>query len=548
MELLSRYLPREEFDNYDDFTANFKITVPDDFNYARDIIDAWAEGEPDKTALIYCNDEGFSKAYTFAEISELSKRAATWLTSIGIKKGDRVLTLARRRWEYWIIAVAVYRIGAVLIPVSIQMMEKDLIYRVNTSKAKLILALNDEFVLNQIKNVKANCESLETIATIGDTTAEGYRSFTAEFINCEPAQELSDAKESDEMIIYFTSGTAGYPKMAVHNRKYPLGHIVTAKFMHCVENNGLHLCQVDSGWAKFGWGSIYAQWICGTAILGYDPARFHAGELLDMIEKYKPTTVCLPVTMYRFLLKDGFDGKKVESVKWFTTAGEPLSGASNLEFKDITGQFIHEGFGQSETTPITCTFPWIKVKPSSMGRPSPLYDIAIVDPDGKQCKQGEAGEVVIYVHDRKNQLGLLDYYMNGTKYDPAEDGVYHTGDRAYEDEDGYYWYVGREDDMIKCSGYRIGPFEIESILNTHPAVKEAAIVGAPDPVRGQIVCAVIVLHDGVDPSYELTKELQEYVKDNTAPYKYPRKIVYVPELPKTSSGKIIRREAKNLIR
>ncbi|HBF37583.1 MAG TPA: acetyl-CoA synthetase, partial [Firmicutes bacterium] len=324
-------------------------------------------------------------------------------------------------------------------------------------------------------------------------------------------------------------------------------HIVTAKYMQCVQNNGLHLTQSDSGWAKFGWGNIYGQWICGSAILGYDPVRFDPHSLLEVMEQYKPTSLCIPPTMYRFLLHNGLGKKHIESIQWFSTAGEPLSGEVNKEFYNISGQYIHEGFGQSEGTPITCEFPWIPVRPSSMGKPSPLYHVALIHPDGTHCRIGEEGEIVI-ITEGKNQIGLLlAYYTNGALTRPDPDGIYHTGDIAYEDEDGYYWYAGRNDDMIKCSGYRIGPFEIESVLNTHPAVRESAIIGYPDEIRGQIVCAAIKLREGYNPSDELTKELQIFVKTNTAPYKYPRKIFYLPELPKTTSGKIIRKNLRAII-
>lgn len=544
MELLNNYLPRTEFESYEDFKSNFTIRVPDDFDFARDIVDEWAAREPDKLALLYCDDNGAERRFTFQDISELSKKAAACFLALGIRPGDRILTLLRRRWEYWICAVAMIRIGAVTVPASIQLTEEDIAYRVNCAKAEIVLAVDDDYVVRQIENLKDQCPSLEHILLAGDGNREGYRSFDREFEKCAPHEAYSGLKNSDEMIIYFTSGTSGYPKMAIHNRAYPLGHIVTAKYMQRVQNNGLHLTQADSGWAKFGWGNIYGQWICGSAILGYDPERFHSKNLMETLERCKPTSLCIPPTMYRFLLRDGLEARHVSTVKWFATAGEPLSGKVNEEFHRLTGQYIHEGYGQSEGTPITCGFQWLPVRPSSMGKPSPLYDVALVRPDGTRCEKGENGEVAIFTKGR-GQLGLLSaYYAEGRFIDPIRDGVYHTGDIAYEDEDGYYWYVGRNDDMIKSSGYRIGPFEIESILNAHPAVKESAIIGYPDKIRGQIVCAVVTLHDGFKASEELTRELQEHVKHNTAPYKYPRKIIYVKELPKTTSGKIIRKSLK----
>ncbi|MBQ4337914.1 MAG: AMP-binding protein [Clostridia bacterium] len=549
MEILNDYLPRSEFESYSDFKKNFKITVPRNFDFARDVVDRWANFEPDKRAVLYCTDDGFSKTLTFTDISEMSRRAATYFMNIGIKKGDRVVTLLRRRWEYWICAVALHRIGAVVVPASIQLNTKDIAYRIKAAEAKMLLAIDDSYVLSQIEPLKGMCRSLKEIVIVSDGNApEQYRDFHAEYAECDFFNGYSGLGNDDEMVIYFTSGTSGYPKMAVHDRTYPLGHIVTAKYMQCVQNNGLHLTQADSGWAKFGWGNIYGQWICGSAILAYDPIRFNPREMMKIMETYKPTSLCIPPTMYRFLLHDGLEKKHVESIKWFSTAGEALSGDVNEAFYKISGHHIHEGYGQSEGTPITCGFQWISVRPASMGKPSPMYKTAIIRPDGSRCNKGEEGEVVILTGTKK-QLGLLRWYCdeNGERISPIENGVYHTGDTAYEDEDGYYWYVGRTDDMIKCSGYRIGPFEIESVLNTHPAVKESAIVGYPDEIRGQIVCAAIVLKEGFEGSDELTKELQSYVKKNTAPYKYPRIVKYIAEMPKTTSGKIVRKQVKEIV-
>ncbi len=545
MELINRYLPRTEFSSYDDFMSNFALDCPEDFDFARDIVDEWARLEPDKIALIYCDDFGAEKTITFSEMSRLSKCAAAYFISLGIKKGDRVLTLLRRRWEYWVCAVALHRIGVGVVPASIQLMSKDLIYRVNTAEIKYILTINDDYVFSQLKAVEENCPLLKKIISVDDTGAQKvYESFNDNFEEHGEYGAYSGQKNGDEMVVYFTSGTTGYPKMAIHDRTYPLGHIITARYMQCVQNNGLHLTQADSGWAKFGWGNIYGQWLCGSAILAYDPLRFDASNFLKITAKYKPTSLCIPPTMYRFLLHAGLKSSDVETIKWFSTAGEPLSGEVNTTFYNITGHYIHEGYGQSEGTPITCSFEWIEIRPSSMGRPSPLYKVGLVNPEGQPCEQGEHGEVIIYVKNAR-QVGLLvAYSVNGEIIDPVKDGLYHTGDIAYMDENGYYWYVGRNDDMIKSSGYRIGPFEIESVLNAHPAVKESAIIGKPDEMRGQIICAVVVLKDGYSGSEALTKELQQYVRENTAPYKYPRVIEYTDALPKTTSGKIIRSALK----
>jgi len=545
MELLNKFLKKSDFESYEDFQANFRLDIPEDFDFARDVVDFWAENEPDKLALLYCNDDEEEIFFTFSDISLISKKTAAYFKSLGIGKGDRVLLLLRRRWEYWVSVVALHRIGAVAIPASIQLTTKDLAYRINATKAKAVIAINDNFVLEQLYYMKELCNSLKTVIMVGGNSGtRKYNDFDKEMPRFEPDHSYSGLSNSDEMIIYATSATSGFPKMVSHNRTYPLGHIMTARFMQRVQNNGLHLTQSDSGWAKFGWGNIYGQWICGSAILAYDPERFHANKLMSVMEKFQPTSLCIPPTMYRFLLRDGLEKRHVESVKWFATAGEPLSGEVNKEFFDITGHYIHEGYGQSEGTPIACTFEWVDIRPASMGKPSPLYDVQIVRPDMTPCDVNENGEVVIFVHD-KTPVGLLSHYTyEGETVCPYADGIYHTGDVAYRDEEGYFWYVSRNDDMIKSSGYRIGPFEIESVLNTHRAIKESAIIGLPDPMRGQIICAVVVLNDGYEGDERLTKELQEYVKKNTAPYKYPRVIQYIDEMPKTTTGKIMRRALK----
>ena len=540
MNLLDRFLPRVEFDSYRDFQQNFRIDVPEDFDFARDVVDAYARLDPGKRALVYANDSGEARTFSFAEISELSRQAAAYFAHLGIRSGDRVITLLRRRWEYWVVAVALHRMGAVLVPASIQLTTKDIAYRVDACSAVAVISIDSDFVLSQTTALKALCPTLRHLIVVG-SGAKGRENFSADFQKYGLFDGYSGGKNSDEMVIYFTSGTSGYPKMAIHDRTYPLGHIVTARYMQRVSDDGLHLTQADSGWAKFGWGNIYGQWIAGSAVLGYDPERFNSSNFLAVMEKYGPTSLCIPPTMYRFLMRDGLEKRHVQTVRWFATAGEALSGEVNKEFFGITGHYIHEGYGQSEGTPITASYEWLKVRPSSMGCPSPLYHVALIHPDGSLCARGETGEVVILQDGPHRPLGLLAaYYRDGVRTDPIADGVYHTGDEAYEDEDGFYWYVGRNDDMIKCSGYRIGPFEIESVLNTHPAVRESAIVGAPDPVRGQVVCAVVVLREGYEPSDELTLELQKHVKANTAPYKYPRIVRYVDALPKTTSGKIIR--------
>ncbi|MGI6665005.1 MAG: AMP-binding protein [Christensenellaceae bacterium] len=544
MKLLNKFLKRTEFEDYADFKEHFEINVPEDFNYVRDVIDVLAEEKPNKLALLYCNDEGEEQRFTFGDVARYSKQIAAYFAAKGIGAGDSVITLLRRRWEYWMIAVALHRLGALLVPGSIQLMKKDIAYRVEAAQAKMIVAIDDAFVLEQLEGQQIESETLEHILIVGENTG-AYEDFHASFDQYGTYEGCAKRKQDDSFIAYFTSGTTGYPKMAVHNQTYALGHIVTAKYMQCVRDGGLHLTLADSGWAKFGWGNLYGQWIAETAILAYDPIRFQSKNLMHIMEKYAPTTLCIPPTMYRFLLNDGVEKKHIASIEWYSTAGEPLSPKVNEAFFALSGHEIHEGFGQSEGTPITCSYEWLEVRPGSMGKPSPLYDVAIVDKEGMPLEAGESGEVIIYTDGKKTPIGLLAGYIIDGVFTRGYDEIYHTGDIAYADEDGYYWYVGRNDDMIKCSGYRIGPFEIESVLNTHPAIKESAIVGRPDELRGQVVCAVVALREGFAPSDALTKELQEYVKTNTAPYKYPRIVEYMEALPKTTSGKIIRNVLTN---
>ncbi|HOO22729.1 MAG TPA: AMP-binding protein [Clostridia bacterium] len=538
MKLIERYLERTEFTSYEDFLENYRLVIPESFDFARDVVDEWARMEPEKLALIYCNDENEERYFTFTEISLLSKKAASYFLSIGIKAGDRVITMLRRRWEYWVAAVALHRIGAVVVPVSIQMETKDIIYRANSCSAKAIIAVNDEFVISQMEAARHDCHTVKNIIIAGEKR-EGYPYFDEEMEKSAPYEGFSDLKNEDDMIIYFTSGTTGYPKQAIHNRLYPIGHIITAKYLQQVEDNGLHITQADSGWAKFGWGNIYGQWLCGTAMLAYDPEKFRAKNFVNAIKKYKPVTVCVPPTIYRMMLRDGFTKEDMASVKVFVSAGESLTREVNQAFYDIVGKYIREGYGQSEGTPIFGNWKYIDLKLSSMGKISPLYDLKIIDKSGKECNTGETGEIVLIP--KYEHIGLLKtYFYEGKEHNVLRNGIYHTGDEAYLDEDGYGWYLGRNDDIIKSSGYRIGPYEIESVLNTHPAVKESAIIGLPDEIRGQVVCAVVVLNNECGDRQAMIEELKEYVKTNTAPYKYPRVVKFTEELPKTTSGKLMR--------
>lgn len=543
--LLHRFLPRTEFDSYEDFKANYKVNIPEDFNFGFDVVDAWAEADKNKKALVWCNDHGEEKTFTFSDISRLSNKTANYFRSLGIKKGDVVMMILRRRWEYWICATALHKVGAVLIPGSLQLTKKDIVYRGNSAEVKAIICVNDDFVINQVEASEKEIPTLENKIVVGEPR-EGWRFFEDEI---EPFSDKFARPTGDQatnwndiMLVYFTSGTTGMPKMVQHNFAHPLGHIVTAKYWQMVQENKLHMSVSDSGWAKFGWGKIYGQWICGAIVFAYDMDKFIPAKLLEVISKYKITTFCAPPTMYRFMLQEDLKKYDLSSIQRCCTAGEPLNPEVIKKWQEYTGHFIYEGFGQSEGSVLLANFQWFEPRLGSTGKPSPIYDIHLVDKDGNDVKTGEEGSIVVMDVKNHPPVGLFTgYYKNPEMTEEKLLGkFYNTDDMASCDEDGYYCFIGRDDDVIKCSGYRIGPFEVESALLEHPSVVECAITGAPDPIRGQVVKATVVLAAGYTPSEELKKELQNHVKRVTAPYKYPRVIEFVDELPKTLGGKIKR--------
>jgi len=537
-----------EFESYEDFIENYKVEVPEDFNFGFDIIDGWAQRESAKPALLWCDDNGDERRFSFGDLSALSNKAANYLSSLGIGKGDVVMCILRRRYEYWITAIALCKLGAVLIPATMQLTTKDIVYRLNAAKVKAVVCYNDAdgFIVSQMEAALPDCPTVATRILTPDTRAgwlqweEPLDSFSDKLERPEGAGRIMAA---DPMLIYFTSGTTGMPKMVEHCFAHPLGHIVTAKYWQQVRENKPHMSVSDSGWAKFGWGKIYGQLICGATVFAYDMEKFVPETLMKMLEKYKVATFCAPPTMYRFMLADGMEGYDFSSIEHCGNAGEPLSPEVYNKIKGVWGLDMHEGFGQSESTVLVANFPWFKPKPGSMGKPAPLYDIDIVDEDGNTCEDGEEGRIIVR---NAEAVGLFKGYYLDDKLTAAAfaGGVYDTGDRAWRDPDGYYYFVGRNDDMIKCSGYRIGPFEVESVLAEHDAVLECAVTAAPDPKRGQVVKATIVLNAGWNPSDELIKELQDHVKKMTAPYKYPRIIEFIDELPKTIGGKIKRAELR----
>ncbi|MCR5609529.1 MAG: AMP-binding protein [Lachnospiraceae bacterium] len=547
--MLEKFLPRTEFESYEDFKANYKVNIPENFNFGFDIVDGWAKEEPDKKALVWCDDHGHEKTFTFTDIMKLSNKAANYFKSLGIKKGTVVMMILRRRWEYWVCAAALHKIGAILIPGTLQLAKKDLVYRAEVAHIEMFICVNDNYVLSQVEETEEEIDFIKYKLVV-DGDREGWICFNDAIESFPDTFERPTGDEAthntDIMLTYFTSGTTGMPKMVCHNFLHPLGHIVTAKYWQQVQENKLHMSISDSGWAKFGWGKIYGQWICGATVFAYDMDKFKAPKVLSVIEKYKVTTVCMPPTMFRMLLQEDVSKYDLSSVQNYASAGEPLNPDVIKRWRDYTGKTIKAGFGQTEGTVLIADFPWLETKEGSTGKPSPIYDIKLINSKGEVCEKGEEGEIVI--DDVKNNppVGLfVGYYKNEKQTEEAlGSGRYNLKDVAWEDTDGYYWFVGRHDDVIKCSGYRIGPFEVESALIEHPAVVECAITAAPDPVRGQVVKATVVLAEGYEPSDELTKILQNHVKKTTAPYKYPRIVEYVEELPKTIGGKIKRAEIR----
>jgi len=541
--MVGKYINRFSYKDYEDFKENYRIIVPENFNFGYDIVDEWAMKEPNKKALLWCNDDGQEKLFTFGDIKRLSDKAANAFLKHGIKRGDVVLQMLMQRPEAWINMVALHKIGAVVIPATYQLTEKDIVYRCNSADIKMVVCVEHAELVENVKSAMAKCPTVHTLAMVNDVVRDGFVDWKKEIELASDKFEKMPTNNNDPMLIYFSSGTTGMPKMVMHDFTYPLGHITTAKFWNQVEENRYHLTQSDSGWAKFAWGKIYGQWIVGATIVAYDTEKFNAVKMLELISRIKLTTFCAPPTIYRFLLKEDMSKYDISSIKHFSTAGEPLNPEVQDKLFALTGKKINEGFGQSESTVLVGYFgDFTPIKPGSMGKPAPIYDIDIVDENGNTCEDGVVGSLVVRNTDVKRPVGLFREYFkdDAANAKSFRNNMYDTGDTAWRDCDGYLWFVGRSDDVIKCSGYRIGPFEVESALYTHPAVLECAITAVPDEIRGQVVKATIVLANGYLPSDNLVKELQNHVKVNTAPYKYPRVVEFVKELPKTSSGKVKR--------
>ena len=543
--MVEKFLSRTVFTSQEDYIRNFRIRVPADFNFAYDVVDAYAAEEPDKKALLWTDDRGGEIQFTFADMKRETDRTASYFQSLGIGRGDMVMLILKRRYEFWFSILALHKLGAVAIPATHLLTRKDVVYRCNMAGIKAIVAAGEPVITGHIAAAMPESPTTKLLISVGPEVPEGFLDFHEGIRHAAPFVRPQHVNTNDDiMLMYFTSGTTGEPKMVAHDFTYPLGHISTGCFWHNLHEGSLHLTIADTGWAKAAWGKLYGQWLAGANIFVYDHEKFTPADILRKIGQYRITSLCAPPTIYRFLIREDLSKYDLSSLEYCTTAGEALNGAVYDTFKRLTGVRLMEGFGQTETTLTLATFPWMEPKPGSMGVPNPQYDIDLLTPDGRSAEDGEQGQIVIRTDRGKPLVLFKEYYLNdGMMHEVWHDGVYYTGDVAWRDEDGYFWFVGRADDVIKSSGYRIGPFEVESALMTHPAVVECAITGVPDEIRGQVVKATIILGDKYRPraGEELIRELQDHVKQITAPYKYPRIIEFVDELPKTISGKIRRK-------
>jgi acetyl-CoA synthetase len=552
--MLERFLTQTSFASEEDFAKNLHFKIPENFNFAYDVMDVLAEERPDKLALLWTSERGEEVKTTFKEFKEQTDRTAAYLMSLGIGRGDKVMLILKRHYQWWLSMMALCKIGAIAIPATHMLTKQDIIYRNESASVKAIICANDEYVTTQIQSAMPESPSVKLLVAVNSMSEydkkipEGFHDWHKEWINAPEFKRPENVNTNeDTMLMYFTSGTSGEPKMVAHDYLYALGHLTTGVFWHNLHENSLHLTVADTGWGKAVWGKLYGQWFAGATVFVYDHEKFTAEKIMRQIEKYHITSFCAPPTIYRFIIREDFSKYDLSSLEWCTTAGEAMNPSVADKFKELTGITVYEGFGQTETTMTLGTFPWVKPRPGSMGKPNSQYNVRLLRPDGTECEDGEKGEICIIIGDEK-PLGLFKgYYRDEEKTKEAwHDGIYHTGDMAWRDEDSYFWFVGRTDDVIKSSGYRIGPFEVENALMLHPAVVECAITGVPDPIRGMVVKATVVLSEDYKDKAgdELVKELQNHVKHETAPYKYPRIIEFVDELPKTISGKIRRVEIR----
>ncbi len=550
MNLIDRYCRRTTFASDLEFQRDFAVNIPANFNFAYDVVDRLATEAPDQLALLWCDEDGRERRLTFAEMRQWSNRAAQAFRHLGIGKGDAVILLLKGRCQFWFALLGLHRLGAIAIPATHLLKAKDLVYRFERAKVRLAVAIDDPQLTQEIAVANRTCAAPPQVALIERTSQIGVDfdalMAAAPDTFARPIGPTATANH-DPSLLYFTSGTTGLPKMVCHDFTYPLGHLATARFWQNVGEGDLHFTMADSGWAKAVWGKIYGQWLCGGAVFVYDYERFVPEHVLAKIAHYNVTTFCAPPTVYRFLVLEDFGRHDLSRLRHCVVAGEPLTPELFELFKKKTGLELREGYGQTETPLLIGTFAWMPARPGSMGRPVPGYGVKLVEADGNECPPGQEGEIVLDIRDRHPRPpGLFTGYLEATDNAPPawQDGLYRTGDIARRDTDGYYWFIGRADDVIKSSGYRIGPFEVESALLQHPAVHECAVTAAPDALRGQVVKATIVCASGYQPSEHLVHQLQAHVRETTAPYKYPRLIDFVDSLPKTISGKIRRVELR----
>lgn len=551
--MIERFLTQTTFTDEKDFQEHFHLIIPDHFNFAYDVMDAWAEECPEKTAMIWVSPEGEGeeRRFTFGELKELTDRTAAYFHSLGLVRGDRVMLILKRRYEWWLAILACHKLGLVAIPASYLLTSKDILYRNNKAAVRAIVCVGNEYVTSQITEALPDSPTVQILVSIGPIVPEGWHDWHKEWTDVPTfvRPEVPNENE-DTMLMYFTSGTTGEPKMVAHDFLYALGHLTTGVYWHNLSEESIHVTIADTGWGKAVWGKLYGQWFAGATVFVFDEQQFSVTKLLSLLEEYHVTSFCAPPTVYRMIVQQDISPYDLSALKYCTTAGEALGPVVFDKFQQMTGLMLREGYGQTETTETLGTFPWTTPRAGSLGKPNPQYDVVLLDDEGRLCEDGVRGEICIRADRGHRPVGLFKGYEDDPDLTSTvwHDGYYHTRDLAWRDSDGYYWFIGRDDEVIKSSGYRIDPYEVENALMTHPAVAECAVTGAPDALRGNIVKATIVLSNAWKdkPLPALTRELQKYVKQTTAPYKYPRLIEFVKELPKTISGKVRRVELRDM--
>ena len=552
--MIERFLKQTRFTSEEDYKENLQFIIPENFNFAYDVMDEWARIAPDHVCLLWASERGEEISTTFKQFKEQTDQTAAYFMSLGITRGDKVMLILKRHYQWWLSMMALCKIGAIAIPATHMLTKKDIVYRNEMASVKAIICVNDSYVTTQVTESLAESPTVKILVAVNSMcenikpVPDNFHDWFKEWDKAPHFRRPENVNENeDTMLIYFTSGTSGKPKMVAHDYLYALGHLTTGVYWHNLSEHSIHLTVADTGWGKAVWGKLYGQWFAGSAVFVFDHEKFTAEKIMRAMEKHRVTSFCAPPTIYRFMILEDFAKYDLSSLEYCTTAGEAMNPSVETKFFNLTGIHIMEGFGQTETTMTLGTFPWIEPRPGSMGKPNPQYDVCLLRSDGTDCEDGERGEICVKTINRQS-IGLFKGYYHDKErtHEVWHDGVYHTGDMAWRDEDGYYWFVGRTDDVIKSSGYRIGPFEVENALMTHPAVVECAITGVPDEIRGMVVKATVVLSEEWKSKAgdDLIKELQDHVKRETAPYKYPRVVEFVNELPKTISGKIRRVEIR----